>query len=139
MPIEIEILQKKNYLICRCFGKLTDDELIESWSKVYEGDEWIPGMVELIDLSQLEAPTTTIHGIRRLAVYCNQIYEREGINKVIVSIYAPKPMEFGLACLYQALTQKTLEDVHVFKDYEDALAFTKGCARLYDRRVPSSA
>jgi hypothetical protein len=55
MPTTYSFFHEDGYVIVTCTGRLTDDDLLNSWKELYEGDEWIPGLNELVDCSQIDA------------------------------------------------------------------------------------
>lgn len=63
MPISFTINHEQGYFISKYVGKLTDDELVESYKNFSEGDDWIPGLNELADLSEMDATIVTTDGI----------------------------------------------------------------------------
>lgn len=87
MPVTIKVNHDNKYALCRYIGNIKDDELLASWKNFYESDDWIPGMPELIDLSEFE--NITSNGLQLLADYCEKVYLQAGLEEVEVSVMHP--------------------------------------------------
>jgi hypothetical protein len=110
---------------------VSDDEVIGAWRKVYESDEWIPGMPELIDLSALDDAKVTLQGFREVSDYCSEVFRREGLSNVIVSVYAPKQFQRNIMTSYRMVNKKLPSNIKMFNNFEDAKAFSEGCSHAF--------
>lgn len=63
MPIIIGIDQIRKYMTAGAIGELSDEDLLDAWQSIVDGDAWVPGMPQLIDLGALEASPVTLQGI----------------------------------------------------------------------------
>lgn len=120
MSISFTINHEQGYFISKYVGKLTDNELIESWKNFLEGDDWVPGLNELADLSEMDATMVTMDGINRLMRYVGSIYEKHGLNTIIVGVYAPRDLPFGLARMYEFIANESPEEICVFRTMQEA-------------------
>ncbi|HTM44316.1 MAG TPA: hypothetical protein VL137_05145 [Polyangiaceae bacterium] len=125
MPLCIEIHKAEGFLTCRYIGDVTDGELYDSWKAAYESPDWVPGMPELADLSELGHASVTLAGLQRLAEFCRATYERHGVSKVKVIVYAPQPAGYGIVRMYQAFSELSPEEVIVTKDLDQAKALAQ--------------
>jgi hypothetical protein len=104
---------------------ISDEELLASWRGFFQGGEWIPGLNELADLSQADLSDITSAGLESLVSYAKTIYARYNIRSVKIAIYAPKPLHFGLARMYEAITFKHPQSAEVFRDMQEAVSWVK--------------
>lgn len=123
MPIQIEIHKEEFYLFARYIGEITDEDLLEAWSTAYESEDWVPGMRELVDLSEIKTVQATSKGIRKLGLYCQRIYSEHGLSEVKTAVYAPSPLGYGLTRMYQALIEESPEQVFITKNWDEARTF----------------
>ena len=120
MPIEFTIDSKAGYFVSRYFGNVTDEELIPAWAEFFEQGGWTPGLNELADLSQADLAAVTTDGVRQLAVFTESAYQKRNIVSVLVAVYAPDPLPFGLARVYDAIAVDSPESLRIFKLRTDA-------------------
>ncbi|MBN2424545.1 MAG: hypothetical protein JXR46_14000 [Calditrichaceae bacterium] len=125
MPLEFTINHKDGYLTCKYLGQITDEEIVASWQKFYEGNKWIPGFNELNDLSEADFMCITTSGLRRLAQLSKTMQEKMNIQELKVAIYAPTPLQFGLSRVYEVLAGDSPEIHKIFKDLDEAKAWLK--------------
>ncbi|BBO75525.1 hypothetical protein DSCW_29420 [Desulfosarcina widdelii] len=131
MPIIIEIDQKRQYLTASYKGTVSDDEVIGAWKGVYEGSEWTPGMPELIDLSALDDAKVTLQGFREVSDYCSEVFRRERLSNVIVSVFAPRRFQHNLMKSYRMVNKNSPVNTMLFNNFEDAKAFLEGCSHTF--------
>ena len=126
MPLTFTINHKHGYIVCRYSGKVTNEEILDSWKNFYESDKWIPGMNFLSDISDVDGSAITSDGLRHLAQYSRTVHEKNHVSAVKVAIYASRPLPFGLARMYEGHSYKSPETVRVFKSKVAAEAWLKG-------------
>lgn len=61
MPITFSVNQDDGYLTAAYTGKITDDDLLDSWTDFFQGGNWVPGLNELVDLSQADLTGITVY------------------------------------------------------------------------------
>ena len=125
MSITFSINHNDGYLIATYIGQITDEELLDSWKDFFQGDEWIPGLNELADISQADLTGITSGGLDNLVSYATKIYAKHNIHSVKIGIYAPEPLQFGLARMYEAFTFENPQTVKVFRCMEEAKFWLK--------------
>ncbi|MBN2425823.1 MAG: hypothetical protein JXR46_01040 [Calditrichaceae bacterium] len=126
MPLTFTVNHKPGYVLCRYSGKITDEEIFNSWKSFYESDNWIPGMNFLSDISDVDGSAISSDGLRRLAQYSRTVHEKNNVSAVKVAIYASRPLPFGLARMYEGYSYRSPEMVRVFKSKVAAEAWLKG-------------
>ena len=125
MTITFSPNQEDGYLIAKYIGKITDDELLNSYKAYFENKAWIPLSKEIVDLSELDSTTVTNNGMRRLARYIENILTEREITAYHTAIYAPNDLTFGLSRIYDVMTDKSPESVMVFRQLSDAVSWLK--------------
>lgn len=126
MPITFSFCREHGYVVVVYSGRFGDTEMLDSWKKLYEGNEWVPGLNELVDCSQVTETDVTSHGLKRLAGYTNGVFSTHGVSSVKVAIYAPTNIPFGMSRIYEANACESLEKVRVFKSMHEAISWLKG-------------
>ena len=125
MPITFSINLNDGYLTAAYTGKISDEEMMASWKSFFQGGEWIPGLNELADLSEADLTGITAGGLESLVSYAKTIYATHNIHSVKIAIYAPKPLHFGLARMYEAITYNQPQSVEVFRSLQEAVSWIK--------------
>ena len=120
MPVNFESHSDENYFLSIWTGKVTDTELVESYKRFFNSLEWIPGMNELADLSNLDLSEVTQEGLRDLAEFAKELYERNNMKDTITAAYCPHDLQFGMLRVYEALAEESPEAVKVFRDFDKA-------------------
>ena len=137
MTIIIEIDRKKKYLEAYYMGPVSDNELIESWKGFYESGEWIPGIPEFIDLSALDDNSKiSPQGIKKLSEYCRNVFINEGLDIVIVSVYAPNQYSYSLMKSYQRVSRNSASIISIFNNRREAKSFIEGSSHAtYQHKI----
>ncbi len=125
MPITFSINYDEGYLIATYTGKISDEELLDSWKELYDGDNRIVGLNILDDLSQADVTSVTADGIKRLASYASAVYAMHKIHSVKNAVYAPDPLPFGLARMYDAMAMESASSIEVFQSIQEAESWLK--------------
>lgn len=130
MPITFSFCREDGYVTVVYSGRFGDTEMLNSWKKLYEDKEWVPGLNELVDCSQVTETDVTSDGLRRLAEYTNVVFGTHGISSVKVAIYAPTNIPFGMSRIYEANASDSSEKVRVFKSLHEAISWIKGSEEI---------
>jgi hypothetical protein len=120
LPITFTVKREYGYFISKYVGRVTDEDLIEPWKAFLEGDEWVPGLNELTDISEMDGQGLTIQGLERLSEYVSSFLSENYDASIKVAIYSPGDLPFGLARTYEAISDESPETVSVFRDREKA-------------------
>jgi hypothetical protein len=125
MPIQFAVHTAQGYFTSKYSGKITDQEVMDSWEKFLNGPDWRPGLNELADLSEADISEITSEVIKELADYTREFYKGRGLDYVKAAIYAPKQVLYGLSRMYVSWTGETPEEIGLFEDIEEAKAWLK--------------
>lgn len=120
MPITFTIKPELGYYISKYVGRLTDDDLIGPWKEFFESGEWVPGLNELADISELDGKEVSFDGIMRLARYLTSTLKDNCKSVIKVAVYSPHDLPFGLARMYEAMADESVQKVHVFRERGEA-------------------
>ena len=125
MPITFSINFDDNYLIAAYSGRISDEEMLASWKGFFQGEMWVPGLNELIDLSQADLNGITANGLEQLVNYAKTVYEEHDIHSVKIAVYAPENIHYGIARMYEALTFNNPQSADVFRSIQEAKSWLK--------------
>jgi hypothetical protein len=128
MPITFLLNKNDGYFISRYIGILLDEELIDAYEKWFQGDAWSPGLNELVDLSEADLSRITTSGVTKFVAYNEKVNRNNNITSIKIAVYAPRDLHYGLARMYSILADDSPEDVHVFRDIQDAESWLKSAA-----------
>jgi hypothetical protein len=120
MPIRFTTDHDRNCVLSEFEGEVSDDELNDRYRTFYEGQEWRPGLNELVDLSAADMTHVTSEGLWRLAAFVREHFEKHGVALSRTAVYAPKDLPFGIARMYQASASESPENIRVFRDLVEA-------------------
>jgi len=120
MSITFTVNNKDKYFTSFFKGLVTDDELLNSFIAFYESEQWLPGMNELTDLSEGDASQITTDGLRKLAVFTEQIFRKNEVEFSKTAVYAPKDLAYGLSRMYEVMIDESPENFQVFRDIDKA-------------------
>ena len=103
MPIKFQVKPLEGYFISKWFGTILNNEILSSYEKFFENDEWIPELNELADFSQVDMSKIHNFVLMNLSKYAEDIYNKKGTKEVKVAVYAPKDFPQSITELYRAL------------------------------------
>ena len=124
MPVSFSVDQNEGYFTSHYTGTIHDPDLHLAWKQFLDGDQWVPGLNELADLSESDLSKVSTGAIKQLALYVKHTYESRGI-KTRVAIYAPADLPFGLARVYDTWATDSPETIRVFRDREKAVEWLR--------------
>ena len=112
-------------LIITFYGKISDQELINYYEDIFEGDQWIPRSKILCDLSQSDFSAITVKGLNDLVDHFSSFIQMKGENvkAVKVAFFAPDDLQFGLSRMYEALAMDIADAFKVFRKLPQALSW----------------
>lgn len=119
MPIRYRIDPKRGLVLTTATGVLTDDELLAHKRKLRADPDFRPDMCELSDVRQVTRLEVTPQGVQQ---FVEQDKSSEQPNYRL-AIVARADVVFGMARMYQTLTEKSGTQVGVFRDLETAEAW----------------
>ena len=107
-------------------GSLTDAEVLYLYIEFHKGDEWKPGMAELVDLTHADMRQVSAEGLAALAEKITEIFGEANVSTSKTAVYSETDLPFGLARLYEAYTHESPETVQVFRDRDEAMNWLLG-------------
>lgn len=121
MPISYVIDKQQKLVRTMAGGVLTDADLIEHKRKLIDDPQFEPGMRELSDVRNVEELRVTPAGIWSMMM----IDERDApkLKSFKLAILVSKDSVFGMARMYQSLTEKNIPSIGIFRDDKEALTW----------------
>ena len=120
MPITYSY-NSRGYLDVKMTGSITDSEILESRVNYFSETEWIPGLPELIDLSQADFEKVTPNGLKKIAAFSDQLLQANKVKMLKLAVYAPDMLPAVLISLFA--DEQSVEKLRVFNDKEEALSW----------------
>ena len=122
MTIDHKIFGEQGIVITTLVGAVTDADILPGYMRLYEDENWKPGYHEIVDLRNAKMDGVTAEGLRSLSVMVEG-YVAGKCDRFKSAVVAPKDLPFGLARLYEALSEESPESVKVFRNMKDALGW----------------
>lgn len=113
MFISFEFSEADNTLRVTLAGEMTDDSVMEVWSKGVPVAASFPASRSIVDLSGVTRFDVSTRTINMLAQSDAPYFT----NRVFV---APKDIVYGTTRMFQVLTERTRKNVHVVRTMEEA-------------------
>ncbi len=120
MPTHYTIHKDQGYVLLKFVGEFNDNTLFADYQKFIDSESWIPGLNELIDLSEADFSAITSTGMIRLGRYTEEMLLKHEIDYIRTAIYAPDNLPFGMSRVYSAHADDSPEHTRVFRDFEKA-------------------
>jgi hypothetical protein len=118
MPISYRIDPERNFIFTTASGILTDDDILELKRRLTADPRFKVGMRELSDVRAVTELRVTTLGVRRMVD--EDANQASALTSYRLAIVAGGDDTFGMARMYQMLTEGNLPHVAVFRDYEAA-------------------
>ncbi len=116
MPVQFTFFKDKNYVLAELTGTLIDEELLDTYETLYQHADWRLGMNELVDMRAADMRRITAAGLRKLM----HLTERYATEKFRTAIVATDDLPYGLARIYQVISESSPEEVSVFRNMSQA-------------------
>jgi hypothetical protein len=118
MPIWYRIDEERGLVLTTASSTLTDADILELKAKLSADPRWSPGMRELADIRGIDRLDVIAAGVRQMA---NQdAAAGPALGSYRLAIVAPQNEVYGMARMYQMLTEVSVPNVMVFRDLESA-------------------
>ena len=117
MPMAYRIDEARGWVLTTATGILTDDDILDLKAQLLADSRWSPGMHELADVRGIDRLDVTTAGVRRMA---GQDGAHPALGAYRLAIVAPQDDVFGMASMYQMLTEQAVPGVMVFRDLDEA-------------------
>jgi hypothetical protein len=118
MPFSFHVDENTGVIHVQAIGEVTDAELLEVSDRLRHESAFVAGYPILCDGS-----TVTALSISSILIESLGRTARSRTN--LVAIIAPRPVGFGLARMYQILSDPENTRMHVFTRAEEAMAWLK--------------
>ncbi len=120
MPLSVEIAPDPSLIVIRCFGRFTDDDLLDIPAAVMKHEHFAAGLPSLTDLTEVTESGLTTEGNRRYIALLKNSRQRRGAARA--AVLAANDVHFGMARMLQTLAG----DGHhlryrVFRDRDEAM------------------
>ncbi len=121
MAISYSIDVDRQLILTVASGTLSDDDLIQFKIRLVRDPDFKAGMCEISDLRDVVNFNITTNGVRRLVMQDEKDARLVRTHKL--AIVTSQTIIYGMARMYQTLTQKNIAEVNVFRDIEKAQAW----------------
>jgi hypothetical protein len=126
MPISYRIDPARSFIFTTASGTLTDDDILDLKRRLTKDPEFKAGMRELSDVRAVTDLRVTTQGVRSMV--SEDAKQSSTLHAYKLAIVAGGDAVFGMARMYQMLTEANLPHVAVFRDYETAERWLGGPA-----------
>ena len=121
MPISYRIDPERNLVLTTATGILADNDVMDLKRRLVADPAFRPDMRQLSDVRGVTELRVTAGGVRGMvALDAGNASRLEGHRLAIV---AGEDVVYGMARMYQSMTEQNLPGVGVFRDYDAAVAW----------------
>ena len=122
MKIRFMVNEEHRFALATWAGSLSDADVLAAYERLYGDERWQPGFDEIVDLRHAELSRITAEGLRALDTL---VRDKTGdyCESFKTAVVAPDDLEFGLARMYELLSEESPESVMVFRELDQALAW----------------
>jgi hypothetical protein len=121
MPLSYQIDEERNLVLTTGSGILTDDDIIQHNASLLSDPGFEPGMRELSDIRGIDRLEVTTEGVDRMVQHDERHAPEVKAHRL--AIVASQDIVYGMARMYQSLTEQTVANVRIFGDIEEARAW----------------
>ena len=121
MPITFQIDVDQNLILTTASGTLTDEDVLGLKTQLVQHPDFRLGMGELSDIRNIDRLAVTPAGVRAMVQQDKDHQDHVASHKLALVI--SEDVAFGMARMYQMLTESTMENVGVFRDLDEAKAW----------------
>ncbi len=121
MPVSYTIDVQSSLVLTRASGTLTDDDVIQLKARLVRDPDFKPGMRELSDIRNIDHLDVTPAGVRAMVLQDKEDASQVASHKL--ALVLSEDVAYGMARMYQTLTESNMENVGVFRDIEEARAW----------------
>jgi hypothetical protein len=121
VPISYQIDEARGLVLTTATAVLTDADILGLKARLLADSRWSPGMRELADVRAIDRLEVTAVGVRRMAGHDAAV--GPAIRSYRLAIVVPRDEVYGMARMYQMLTESAVPHVGVFRDLAEAEAW----------------
>ena len=118
--ITYQIHEELGVFVSHWSGSITNTLMLDCYRNLFENPAWKPGLHELADLRSSEMSKVTPDGLRALIGMVEHRFEGLGID-FKTAIIASADLPYGLARLYEMVSEQSPESVQVFRSSSAAV------------------
>jgi hypothetical protein len=119
MPMTYTIDQEAGVVRLRCWGTLTNEEMLDCVERMHGDPARRPGMPSLVDCRDIEEMRVTPAGMQA-AAHIEQVLADPTQEPWAIAVIAPQNDVFWLGRIYEALRVGSPAKVRVFRNTADA-------------------
>jgi hypothetical protein len=119
MPMNYAIDREAGVVRLRCWGILTNEEMLDCVERMHGDSARSPGMPSLVDCRDIEHMRVTPTGMQA-AAHLEQALVDPAQEPWVIAVIAPQDDVFWLGRLYEALRAGSPATVRVFRSAADA-------------------
>ncbi len=121
MPVTVKILTPLKLVVVDCSGVVTDNDWLDTFSRLWANPSFDRSSDKLIDTRRVERFEVKSATIFRLGAEARKVYEGQPKSKT--AVVAPLPEIHGVARQHQLITEGIAPETQVFWTYEEACAW----------------
>jgi hypothetical protein len=118
MPISYQIDEARGLVLTTASGVLTDGDILQLKASLVADPRWKPGMRELSDIRSIDGLAVTTEGVRQMVMRDER--DATALASYRLAIVVSHQVVYGMARMYQTLTEHTVPNVRVFRDLPEA-------------------
>ncbi len=118
MPIGYSIDKNLGVVLTTATGRLTDEDILEDKRQLTSDPDFSPGLVELSDIRAVTELAVTPEGIAKMVMQDAEDADKLGAHKL--AIVVSKEVAFGLARMYESMTEQNMPNVQIFREMSEA-------------------
>jgi hypothetical protein len=118
MPISYRIDEARGLVLTTASGTLTDSDILQLKARLAADPRWKPGLRELSDIRSIDRLDVTTKGVQQMAM--RDEGDAAALASYRLAIVVSHQFVYGMARMYQMLTERTAPNVGVFQDMEEA-------------------
>lgn len=127
MPVTFSTNHEDGYFVSKFKETISVEELLHNYRDYFLGGEWIPGLNELVDMSDADMREITTEGTERIVALYESLLKTHKILSVKTAVYAPEDLPFGISRMYSMIAEisESPENVAVFRNFLEAKEWLK--------------
>jgi len=118
VPISYEIDDERGLVRTTATGTLTTADILGLKARLLADPRWSPEMRELADVRAINRLDVTPDGVWQMAGHDDAV--GPAINSYRLAIVVPRDEVYGMARMYQMVTESVVPHVRVFRDLAEA-------------------
>lgn len=122
MPVIFEVAESNDLLITRFKGKITNDELVDSYKAFYSKHADLAGIPELALIADADFSELTSEGIRMMAQWEQDFHERHDLKEKKTALFISESNQnSSVAIIYEVFCTDSPEMVKIFENKDRAM------------------